>query len=100
MSTTYTGSDTGAWKQFVPNLQTQFIWMLFFRPIMGALSAISKLIPTWIYVSFILYVDKLKLRYGSKKEKPMNISFADLVGVDATIRKFRYVNFLYQDPHA
>ena len=90
------GSDTGVWKQYDLKLQTRFIWMPFLGAIKGVFSAISKLIPTWIVVSFILYEEKLKLRYGSKKKEPRNITFDDLAGVDATICELRYVNFLYQ----
>ncbi|PWA72238.1 ATPase, AAA-type, core, P-loop containing nucleoside triphosphate hydrolase [Artemisia annua] len=76
---TITGSDTGAWKQFVPNL---FIWMLFFGPIKGALSAISKLIRMGVVVFLTLRVLNTKLRFGSKKAEPRNITFDELAGVD------------------
>ncbi|PWA92200.1 ATPase, AAA-type, core, P-loop containing nucleoside triphosphate hydrolase [Artemisia annua] len=86
---TITGSNTGVWKQYDLKLQTQFIWMPFLGAIKGVFSAISKLIPTWIVVSFILYVEKLC--YGSKKKEPRNITFDDLAGVDATICELRYI---------
>ncbi|PWA77448.1 ATPase, AAA-type, core, P-loop containing nucleoside triphosphate hydrolase [Artemisia annua] len=86
-----TDSDKGVWQRCDLKLQTRFFWMPFFGAIKGVFSAISKLIPTWIHVSFILYVDKLKLRYGSKKKEPINISFDDLTGVDSTLREFQYM---------
>ncbi|GJY61815.1 ATPase, AAA-type, core, P-loop containing nucleoside triphosphate hydrolase [Tanacetum coccineum] len=83
------GSDTGVWKQYDLKLQTRFIWMPLLRAIKGVFCAIKKLIPMWIVVSFISYVEKLNLRYVANKKEPRNITFDDLAGVDDIILELK-----------
>nr|XP_043609310.1 probable inactive ATP-dependent zinc metalloprotease FTSHI 3, chloroplastic [Erigeron canadensis]XP_043609318.1 probable inactive ATP-dependent zinc metalloprotease FTSHI 3, chloroplastic [Erigeron canadensis] len=69
-----TGYDSRSWKQCAPKKG-----MLYFGPIKCV----------WA-VLFALFVT-LKTILQSKKKEPRNVSFDELVGVDATIKKIRHI---------
>nr|XP_043612809.1 uncharacterized protein LOC122584812 [Erigeron canadensis] len=101
---TITGYDSRLSKQCVPKLET--IWMLFWGQTKKAFSTIadvtviafSTIADVTVISGLLLYAlfFTVKIILQSKKKEPRNVSFDELIGVDATREEFEHIISILQ----